>query len=436
MRRPAERRCAKRQAQGGGGRKERRAEASITPISQPFCPKEESRRETGQRQRFAEKRVVQDDGKQERTSAPCAEAKRTADSYATVNAVPYLQLDRWEDTTRAADDFSDAISGIGVSASNSNEDLYDILRNADNLTSATAGQGKAAAAANQEYKSLLSTVQGIVDESMKLDDFKASDLFSADELKAKGLSGNEGISASQALGGGMRQDAVNENARRLAAIAKEGFIGQDWLEEFKAEVPGVYADLMLKQAAGLDLRTAALQIMQEFQAGMRPELLDKGMIKERVKAMILGDQNASALAEEIAAELAAEMGIPIQEALAAAGGAMGVKTGAAGAAAAGAGGKPGSDMTTSGASAGQTFMAGFVANADGVLIVAGIVAKMAAEFPKFRDNGAHAGTQWGAGFMSTVESGIASPLITILATLVTPTVMANFAAAGTQTTPP
>ena len=42
---------------------------------------------------------------------------------------------------------------------------------------------------------------------------------------------------------------------------------------------------------------------------MRPELLDKGMIKDRVKAMIIGDQNAAALAQEIAQEIAQEMGI-------------------------------------------------------------------------------------------------------------------------------
>jgi hypothetical protein len=52
--------------------------------------------------------------------------------------------------------------------------------------------------------------------------------------------------------------------------------------------------------------------------------------------------------------------------------------------------------------------------------------------PKFLDAGKGAGTQWGAGFMSTVESGIANPLINLLVTLVTPGIMAQMAAAKSQ----
>ncbi|MEI2610872.1 MAG: hypothetical protein V9G20_19755 [Candidatus Promineifilaceae bacterium] len=50
--------------------------------------------------------------------------------------------------------------------------------------------------------------------------------------------------------------------------------------------------------------------------------------------------------------------------------------------------------------------------------------------------GKGAGTQWGTGFMSTVESGIANPLITLLVTLVTPGIMAQIAAGKSQTEPP
>jgi hypothetical protein len=148
--------------------------------------------------------------------------------------------------------------------------------------------------------------------------------------------------------------------------------------------------------------------------------------------MIVGDQNMAALAEEIAQELATEMGIPLQQALAAAGGAMGVTTGAAGDAAKAAAGTGGTDMTSGGVQAGQTWIAGFLAQADGTQIVTGIVAKLTAEMPKFLDAGKGAGTQWGAGFMSTVESGIANPLINLLVTLVTPGIMAQMAAAKSQ----
>ena len=93
-------------------------------------------------------------------------------------------------------------------------------------------------------------------------------------------------------------------------------------------------------------------------------------------------------------------------------------------------------MTAGGATAGQTFIAGFLANADGTAIVAGIVTKLSAEMPKFLEAGKGAGTQWGTGFMATVESGIANPLITLLVTLVTPGIMAQIAAGKSQTEPP
>jgi hypothetical protein len=233
-----------------------------------------------------------------------------------------------------------------------------------------------------------------------------------------------------------REDDINENARRLAAIANEGIIGQPWLEEFKNTAPQAWSDIMAQVAAGVDAKTAAASIYRDFQSGLRPDLIDKGLVKERVKAMIIGDQNMAALAEEIAQELATEMGIPLQQALAAAGGAMGVSTGAAGDAAAEAAGTGGTDMTAGGAQAGQTWIAGFLANADGTAIVAGIVTKLSAEMPKFLEAGKGAGTQWGTGFMSTVESGIANPLITLLVTLVTPGIMAQIAAGKSQTEPP
>ena len=232
-----------------------------------------------------------------------------------------------------------------------------------------------------------------------------------------------------------REDDINENARRLAAIANEGIINQPWLEEFKATAPQAWSDIMAQVAAGVDAKTAAASIYRDFQQGLRPDLIDKDLVKQRVKAMIVGDQNMAALAEEIAQELATEMGIPLQQALAAAGGAMGVATGAAGEAAAAAN-AGGTDMTAGGAQAGTTFVAGFLATADGTQLVAGIVGKLTTEMPKFLEAGKGAGTQWGAGFMTTVESGIANPLINLLVTLVTPGVMAQMAAGQSQTSAP
>jgi hypothetical protein len=93
-------------------------------------------------------------------------------------------------------------------------------------------------------------------------------------------------------------------------------------------------------------------------------------------------------------------------------------------------------MTGAGASSGTSFMAGFEANANGAIIVASIITKMEANYVQLNASGAKAGTNWGAGFMSTVETGVAQPLISLLATLVLPEVVAQLKKNETQTQPP
>lgn len=282
-----------------------------------------------------------------------------------------------------------------------------------------------------------------------------------------------GVKASDLL---PREDEINENARRLADIAQNGLNGQEWMDAFMLSAPETWAELMQKIAEGADAKSAAAQILRDFEDGLQPDLIDKTKAKERVKRMILGEQSMAQLAEEVAKELAAEMGIPLQEAMAAAGASLGVTSGAAGKAAASATGGEAPDMTGAGQGAGATFVAGFsasvngaalvagvvasmasadleplngsgamagtqwgagfVENASGAVLVASIIAKIAAELPRFKDSGGAAGTQWGAGFMGTVETGIAQPLINLLTTLVTPGVLAAIQAGNSQTTPP
>lgn len=294
---------------------------------------------------------------------------------------------------------------------NTSEDITAQRREIEELTKVTQGHGSAVAAVSKEYSNLQSKVSGVLSAALDV---------------------GVGVSASDLL---PREDDVNENARRLADIAVNGLTGQDWLGEFQQEAPKAWQEIMDQVASGVDAKTAAARILKDFEDGLRPDLIDKDAAKKRVKNMILGEQSMAALATEIAAELAAEMEIPLEDALAAAGSALGVTTGPAGEAAAGeAGGTV--DMTGSGASAGQSFAAGFTANADGDILTASIVVKLAAQLPKFRDSGAAAGTQWGAGFITTVETGIAQPLINLLATLVTPGVLAAINAGNSQTTPP
>lgn len=104
-------------------------------------------------------------------------------------------------------------------------------------------------------------------------------------------------------------DDIQENAFRVADIMVNGFKDQSWLEEFKNEAPDVYKAL----ADAGDPQAAAAQVLRDFEDGLVPELIDKDAAKERIKRMILGEQNTKALAAEITAELAAEMGLNVAD---------------------------------------------------------------------------------------------------------------------------
>ena len=204
-----------------------------------------------------------------------------------------------------------------------------------------------------------------------------------------------------------REDAINENARRLAAIMRDGIGNQDWLEEFKTEVPALWEEL----STSGDPQAAAARMLQEFQQGLRPELLDKEMIKQRVRAMLLGEENTSTLAQEIATELSGELGMSLAQAQQAVAGVMGTGTGAAGA---------GTQVGPDGAAQGSSFVASWAATVKGQLT-------------EFENTGKSSGGAWGAGFLATVEAGVPAQLVGMLANLVTPAVMANLAAQGSRT---
>ena len=204
-----------------------------------------------------------------------------------------------------------------------------------------------------------------------------------------------------------REDAINENARRLAAIMRDGLGNQEWLEEFKSEVPALWEEL----STSGDPQGAAARMLQEFQQGLRPELLDKEMIKQRVRAMLLGEENASTLAQEIAAELSGELGMSLAQAQQAVAGVMGTGVGAAGA---------GAQVGPDGAAQGSSFVASWAATVKGQLT-------------EFENTGKSSGSAWGAGFLATVEAGVPAQLVGMLANLVTPAVMANLAAQGSRT---
>jgi hypothetical protein len=296
------------------------------------------------------------------------------------------------------------------------------------LTAANDGVSEMA----KRFEDVKSKVGSVIQEAQKLPSFKAHQLFNAEELKARGLTGDSAVSVDDAINGSAnRPDAINENARRLMAIATEGIQNQPWLEEFKREVPEVFKEL----ETSTDIRGTAFRMLQEFEAGLRPELLDRGMIKDRVKAMILGDQNAAALAEEIAQEIATEMGISLQQAMAATNTALGTGTGE------GAGGSnvQAPDMTPQGTLAGESLRAGMVAGFNAAGLTVEIVAKIDAEFsnPKSIDtlkkSGGIVGAWWGKGFVAGASDNVAPGVYEFFAAGLLPFVVAALGAQSTRT---
>ena len=216
-------------------------------------------------------------------------------------------------------------------------------------------------------------------------------------------------------------------------LPRRALKNQPWLEEFKREVPGVFKEV----EESPDIKGAAFNILKQFEDGMRPELLDQGMIKDRVKKMIIGEQNAAQLAGQIAQEIAQEMGVSLQQATRAQPtAALGVGTGAGDGAAAGA---TGPDMTPQGTQSGQTFRAGFVAGFDTTGMTGEIVAKIDAEFsnPKswlaLNKSGTAVGTVWAGGFVAGASKETTSGVYEFFAAGLLPYVVAALQANGSRT---
>lgn len=332
----------------------------------------------------------------------------------------------------------------------------DGLREANSLAIAHGG---AVADIGTSYDDLKGKVQGVVSEALNLD---------------------VGISPEDFL---PREDAVNENARRLAAIMRDGLVGQPWLEEFKAEVPALFAEL----AASDDPKQAAANMLKQFESGLRPELIDKGKAKELVRNMLLGEAATGALVDEIAGELAAELGISIEKAKAAAGATLGVPQPAEG--------EPvslqlappapvvvpvsygapedavlptiepvvigvtwgelpewtapellptvvipvsfsaGESVESSIATVSASFAAGIESVNAGTKLATQITAQLsgAASLAGFKNAGVSAAGTWGDAFLGRVSEGVPAQLINMLVSLITPEIQAQQQQVATQT---
>jgi len=278
------------------------------------------------------------------------------------------------------------------------EGIGEGTRRADELTDATGrlasglqsvidvgtggGGGGGISSVGDQFDDLRSKVQGVIDQSTTLD---------------------VGLNPADFL---PREDAINENARRLAAIMRDGIGNQEWLDEFKAEVPALWEEL----STSGDPQAAAARMLQEFQAGLRPELLDKQMIKDRVKAMILGDQSSADLANEIAQELSSELGVSLAQAQQAVGGFMGGGLGAT---------VPLEQAGPDGAQPAQNFVNKWTATVTAML-------------SDFDQTGRSAGNAFGTGFMA-VQGVYIDQWAAALVSIVTAGVLANMAAQASRT---
>ena len=264
-----------------------------------------------------------------------------------------------------------------------NSALGDLI---DTATSGGGGGGGGVDSISSQFDDLRGKIESVIGEAMSAD---IGGLNPADFLP--------------------RQDAINENARRLAAIMRDGLGGQEWLDEFRTEVPGIFDEI----ASSSDPRGAAARILQEFQQGLRPELLDREQIKQRVRAMLLGEQNTAQLAQEIAAELSQELGVSLGQAQQAVAATLG-------------GGAPGLEGVNEklqagpdGAIAGTAFVGAWVQ------MVTGMV-------EEFDGAGRTVGTAFSSGFLSTQAAMLDAWASALVGKLI-PAVVAALAAQGSRT---
>lgn len=264
--------------------------------------------------------------------------------------------------------------------------LSDALSNLIDTTTSGGGGGGGLDAVGDQFDDLRSRIESVISEATTGD---IGGLNPADFLP--------------------REDAINENARRLAAIMRDGIGGQEWLDEFRSDVPAIFDEI----ASSSDPRGAAARILQEFQQGLRPELLDREQIKQRVRAMLLGEQNTAQLAQEIATELSQELGVSLgqaQQAVSAAfGGGLGLTSDAPEKMQAG----------PDGATSGTTFVGAWVQ------VVTGMV-------EEFDGAGRTVGAAFSSGFLSTQPALLDAWASALVGKLI-PAVVAALAAQGSRT---
>lgn len=315
--------------------------------------------------------------------------------FERINSGLQTQINLWEQAGKSADEIGFLVDAWIRTQSDSFSDQRAAMREAERgATSYGSTLSQAASSAASEFDDLKSKVAGVL----------------------SGARGDiAGINLDELL---PREDAVAENARRLADIAVNGFKGQDWLGEFASAVPDVFK--IISESG--DPKAAAANVLRDFQAGLVPELIDKERAKDLVRRMILGEQQADTLAAEIAAELAAEFGAGAPADLNAL---VSQALGGGGAAAAGTAGAAGGAQA--GTDAAQSFASSFATAASGVGAQIAASLKVDSVIALIKDAGKAAGEGWGEMFLGVVGDHVPAALVDLLTNLVTPGVQAQLA---------
>jgi len=159
------------------------------------------------------------------------------------------QIDAMEAVGMSADEIDFKMQEMAKRASAPFDIAVEAARAAEKQNTAVA---KSVDSLSQEYQDLAGKVQsvlsGALDPGVGVDPDKV--------LEAMGFP---------------REDAINENARRLADIAANGLKGQDWLGAFGDEVPDIWRMIRTAQ----NPQEEAARLLKDFQDGLLTSPIDK-----------------------------------------------------------------------------------------------------------------------------------------------------------------
>lgn len=310
----------------------------------------------------------------------------------------------WDATNEATLENKLALEDVSAEYTGVLEGIIEADKAAQKAARSTGGISEEARKAQQAFDELTSKVGGVLSDSLNLD---------------------VGVNVDDIL---PREDAINENARRLADVAVKGY-ESPWYEYFRNEFPALFQEYFAGAADGDGVKVQAAQLVKNFQDGLEPELLDKDKAKDRVRRLLLGEQSMAQLAQEIASELSAEFGgsISLGKIQATAQSALGVDGGNQVQLAQSLSGVA-TEATGQAAVIGGNIRSGIVSALDGIgeTVAIALDKQFRAEnnLKVVTEAGRANGEAWGSGFLSTMDS-LTTQVLEKLAGLVSPYVEAT-----------